>query len=138
MVKAYIDTDVILDLLQKRERFFDDAARIFVLLENGKARGYVSPLIFANLYYLLRKERGAKPALDALLRLKMLLRVLTIGDKAVQLALSSAFRDFEDALQYYAAVEHGLDCLITRNKKDYRGEDIPVYLPGEFLELIEQ
>jgi len=137
MKKVYIDSDVILDLLQKRKGFFDDAARLFTLLEKGTVRGYVSPLVLANLYYILRKDNGQKAALESLLRLRMLVKVLAIDEKTTDLALSSAFKDFEDAMQYYSAVGNSLDCLITRNKKDYKAADIPVYSPREFLDILE-
>lgn len=137
MKKAYIDTDVILDLLQQRKAFFAEASRLFAFLEKEAFRGFASPLTFANLYYVLRKDKGAKVALDALLRLKMLLKILPIGEKTIELALSSEFRDFEDAIQYYSAIESNLDCLITRNKKDFRSADIPVYHPREFLHILE-
>ena len=137
MKKVYIDTDVILDLLQQRKAFFADASRLFALIEKGIFRGFVSPLTFANLYYILRKDKGAKVAQDALLRLKMLLKIVPIGEKTIELALSSEFRDFEDAIQYYSAIEGNLDCLITRNKKDFKSADIPVYDPREFLDILE-
>ena len=137
MKKAYIDTDVILDLLQQRKAFFADASRLFTLIEKGIFRGFVSPLTFANLYYILRKDKGAKVARDALLRLRMLLKILPTGEKTIELALSSEFSDFEDAIQYYSAIEGNLDCLITRNKKDFKSADIPVYDPREFLDILE-
>lgn len=85
----------------------------------------------------MRKDKGVKTALDSLLRLKMLLKVCTVSEKTIELALSSTFRDFEGAIQYYSAVDNNLDCLITRNKRDYRATDIPVYLPKEFLDTLE-
>lgn len=137
MKKVYIDSDVILDLLQVRHPFHEDAHSLFALIEQGKLKGFVSPLIFANLFYILRKDCDNKGAVDRLIRLKMLLKVVTIGERTIELALSSSFTDFEDAIQYFAAVDCKADCLITRNKRDYKDSKIPVFLPGELLRILE-
>lgn len=136
MKRIYIDADVILDLLENRAGFFEDAAQLFTHVEKGEIRAFVSPLIFANLYYILRKGKGPKAARESLLRLKMLLKVVVINEKIIDLALSSTFTDFEDAIQYYSALENTCDCLITRNKKDYKESEVPVYSPREFLNIL--
>lgn len=137
MRKIYVDTDVILDLLQERHPFHADARSLFALFETGKLKGFVSPLIFSNLYYILRKDSSAKLAVDALLRLKLLLKIVSVGEKTISLALSSQVNDFEDAIQYFAAIECRADCLVTRNKKDYKDPEIPIFLPGELLSIIQ-
>ena len=136
MKKIYVDTDVIFDLLQERHPFHVDAHTLFAHFEDGSLRGYVSPLIFANLFCILRKDNGAKAAIESLLRLKMLLKIVTVGERTIELALSSHFTDFEDAIQYYTALDSGADCLVTRNKKDYRNTEIPIFFPGELLRII--
>ena len=133
MKKIYVDTDVILDILQERHPFHVDAQALFILFENGVLKGFVSPLIFANLFYILRKDNGSKIAIASLLNLRMLLKIVNIGEKTINLALSSHFSDFEDAIQYFSALDCGADCLVTRNKKDYKNTEIPVFLPGELL-----
>lgn len=137
MRKVYIDCDVILDLLQVRHPYHEDARSLFALIEKGKLKGYVSPLIFANLFYILRKDHENKGAVDRLIRLKMLLKIVTIGERTIELALSSSFKDFEDAIQYHAAIAGKVDCLVTRNKRDYKESRIPVLLPGELLRIVE-
>ncbi|MBD3345289.1 MAG: PIN domain-containing protein [Chitinivibrionales bacterium] len=136
--KIYIDSDIILDLLQVRHPFHDDAFSLFAQIENGIVKGFVSPLVFSNLFYILRKDGNNKSAVDSLIRLKMLLKIVSIGEKIIELALTSSFNDFEDAIQYFTAIECKADCLITRNKKDYKNADIPVLFPDECLKLITQ
>ena len=67
--------------------------------------------------------------------MKALLHVLTIDEKIVELALSSGFRDFEDAVQYYSALEENLEYLITRNKEDYKKTGIIVCNAREYLAI---
>jgi predicted nucleic acid-binding protein len=132
--KVFIDSDIILDLIQERENY-SDAVRLFSLIEENKVAGYVSPLIFANLFYILRKQDSNKFALQVLTRLKALLHILTINEKIIELALSSGFKDFEDALQFYSALEANLEYLITRNKADYKKTGIIICNAREYLAL---
>jgi predicted nucleic acid-binding protein len=134
MDKVFIDSDIILDLIQEREHY-SDALQLFTLLEENKIKGYVSPLIFANLFYILRKQESNKFALQVLIRLKALLRVLTINEKIIELALSSGFKDFEDAIQYYSALEENIEYLITRNKEDYKISGIIICNAKEYLAI---
>jgi len=135
MDKLFVDSDIILDLVQKREPHFQHAVELFTLFEENKIKGYVSPLIFSNIFYILRKLESGKFALDVLSRLKSLVTILTIDSKIVEMALSSGFRDFEDAVQYYSAIESNLDYLVTRNKGDYKKSGIIVCTAREYLAL---
>jgi predicted nucleic acid-binding protein len=134
MDRIFVDSDIILDLLQERENF-SDAAQLFALIEENKVKAYVSPLIFANLFYILRKQESNKFAMQILVRLKALLHVLTINEKIIELALSSGFKDFEDAVQYYSALEENVDFLITRNTEDYKKSRIIICNAKEYLAI---
>jgi predicted nucleic acid-binding protein len=134
MDKVFIDSDIILDLIQERDHY-SDAMPLFTLIEENKAKGYVSPLIFANLFYILRKQESSAFASHVLTRLKALLHVLTINEKIIEMALSSGFKDFEDAIQYYSALEENLEYLITRNKADYKKSGIIICTAGEYLAI---
>ena len=133
--KLFIDTDILLDLLLARVPHDVSAAQLFTLVESGKAKGYVSPLSFSNLHDILRRSLSHAEVLRHLRKLRLLMQVVALNDKVVDLALSSEFEDFEDALQYYTVVEHTMDCLITRNKKDYKHAAFPLYTAEEYLSI---
>lgn len=133
MEKVYVDTDIILDLLTKRNPFYRPAALLFSMAERKEVKVFVSPLIFANLFYILRKSGSPSIAVTTLKKLKLLVTILPIDDKIINLALSSSFTDFEDAIQYYTALEHDITCLITRNKKDYKNPAIAICTAEEYL-----
>ena len=137
MKNVFIDTDIILDLFSKRMPFYVHAALLFNLIDAGKLRGYVSSLIFSNLFYILRKEKSRKQAISILNKLKILVTVLPVDGKIIQLALSSGFNDFEDAIQYYTAKQHKIDFIITRNIKDYKLSDIQAITAAEFIKIIQ-
>jgi len=130
---VFVDTDIILDLLTRREPFYAAAAQLFSMVERGEQKACVSSLTFANLFYILRKELSAPKAIEVLKKLRQLVTVLPVDDRIVALALDGSFTDFEDALQYQTALSKGIACLITRNTKDYRKPVITVCTAEEYL-----
>jgi len=133
VITVFIDTDIILDLLTKREPFYPHAARLFSRVETKKLKACVSSLIFANLFYILRKETSAPTAIAILKKLRQLVTVLPVDDKIIAQSLDSGFSDFEDAIQYHTALSKGINYLLTRNVKDYRKPVITVCTAEEFL-----
>ena len=133
MDKVFIDTDIILDVLAKREPHFKFAAHLLSLADTGKIKIGVSSLTFSNLNYMLSKQFSSAEARKVLVRFKTLVQVLTVDDKIIELALGSNFKDFEDAIQYYCAINNNYKTLLTRNLKDYKAAKIPVMTAESFL-----
>lgn len=134
--RVFLDSDIILDLLLRRQPFFLAAEDLFLAIQEGRIEGCVSPLIFSNLFYILRQQISAPEALNALRKLKLLVRVLPVDDKIIDLALASSFKDFEDAIQYYTALAHDLVAVVTRNKRDYREAKLPILDARECMSLL--
>lgn len=135
MSRLLIDTNVVLDLLSRREGFYAEAAELFSRADKNELTLSISALTFANINYILTKQRSAKEARELLRKFKVLVEILTLDDKVTELALSDEnFPDFEDGLQYYSAIENHIDVIITRNKKDFKNSKIPVLTAKEFLE----
>jgi len=133
---VFVDTDIILDLLTKREPFYLHAARLFSKVESQKVTACVSSLIFANLFYILRKETSAASAVDILKKLRRLVTILPVDDKIIAHALDSGFNDFEDAIQYHTALSKRIPFLLTRNVRDYRKPVITVCTAEDFLATV--
>jgi predicted nucleic acid-binding protein len=133
MEKILVDTNVVLDLLGSREEFLQEAKELFTLGDKGDVKLYVSSLTIANTYYILSQHLKMTDARKVLRRFKVLVGVLSVDDKIVELSLDSDFTDFEDAIQYYCAIENGVDLIITRNQKDYKSSKIPVFSAKEYL-----
>ena len=133
----FVDTDVIFDLLAKREPFYDYSAKLFTLADKQELTICVSSLCFGNLNYILSRQKSATEARKILSRFKVLVKVLPVDDKVIELALNSDFRDFEDAIQYYCAIENGIKVLITRNLKDFKHARIAVLTAEEFVKQYE-
>jgi predicted nucleic acid-binding protein len=135
MKKLLIDTNIIVDLLAKRENFYRDAQRLFTLADEKNVLLFISSLTFVNTHYILSKYLNADEARKLLIKFKVLVEVLPLEDKIVELALASDFNDFEDAIQYYTALDNKLDIIITRNKKDFKISEIPVFTANEYLSI---
>ena len=133
MEKVFVDTDIVLDLLSNREPFYSHSAQLFSEADKGKIRIHVSSLTFSNLNYILSRQYSVDQSRKKLLKFKTLVTVLSVTDKVVELALSSDFKDFEDGLQYFTAIENNLKTLLTRNLKDYKTADITVMTAEQFL-----
>ncbi|RWX43797.1 putative nucleic acid-binding protein, contains PIN domain [Candidatus Electrothrix aarhusensis] len=131
--KVFLDTDVILDVLTEREPHFETAVELFLQIQDRTIQAYTSPVIVANILYILNKHLGRKKAIQSLIKLKSLVKVLNCGDRVIELALSSDFKDFEDSIQYYTALENNIDILITRNVKDYKTANITISTPLEYI-----
>ena len=131
-MNLFIDTNVVMDAVACRIPFADSAIRVFQMKSEGHQL-FVSDLTYANMVYSGRKIMERDTLYDSLIRLRQYITIVGVGEDAVDKALRLRPKDFEDALQYFAAKQANADYIITRNKKDFGFSDIPVLEPGEFL-----
>lgn len=137
MKNVLVDTDVILDFFFDRAPFSDYAEKVFSLCDTGVIKGFFTPVICSNAYYLLRRNASHAKVIAKLNQLMLLMEVLTVDRDTVLQALNSGFRDFEDALQNFAAVDCGnVDVILTRNVKDYSRSELGAMTPESYLKMI--
>ena len=138
MRKLFIDTNIVLDLLAKRPGFYTSAAKLFTLADKGQVELSVSSLTFANTHYIIVKQEGKEKAVQILRDLELVVDIIDLTGKIVRLALNDKnFKDFEDGLQYYSALENGMEVIITRNQKDFKHSKLPVMNADQFLKTIK-
>ena len=134
MDKVLIDTDVLLDFFFDRKPFAEFAGEILNLCEENKLKGYTTPVIICNVYYLLRKTANHDLIIEKIKQLLTLIDVLIMNKEVVLDSLNSGFKDFEDALQNFSAVKNGkINIVLTRNIKDYKKSDLAVLTPETYL-----
>ncbi len=138
MISAFLDTNVIVDYLVKRDRFYTDAAVILSLAKNKKIRLYVASLSFATASYLMEKHYhnnidSIKLAISNFIRL---CNVTVVDRSTAEFAIASSFKDFEDAMQNACALECKADYIVTRNPQDFDQSSLQVVEPNEFLEIL--
>jgi predicted nucleic acid-binding protein len=134
MTKLLVDTNILLDLLARRDPYYSGAAQVFSLADKEQLMLSVSSLSFSTVYYVLSKSYKANEARDILRKLKILVQVLSLNEKIIELALNdNSMVDFEDALQYHTALENSQDIILTRNQKDFKKSILPVMNADEYL-----
>jgi predicted nucleic acid-binding protein len=139
MKKVFLDTNIAIDLLTERVPFYNDAAKIFSLADNQAIELYCSALSIANIYYILFRNKSNKVANEALNELLELLKILPLNEKNIKYSLlNRSFHDFEDALQYFTALENQMDVIVTRNTTDFKAATFSVVTSNEFVEYYEK
>ncbi|MGB0430868.1 MAG: type II toxin-antitoxin system VapC family toxin [Bacteroidia bacterium] len=131
--RVFIDTNVMLDLLGERVPFYNEAAKLATLAEKGRLMIVVSPISFATVNYFISKYENAQIALDKLRKFKIISETSAINEQTIEKGLNSDFKDFEDALQYFCAIDSNCEAIITRNAKDFKKSVLPVMTADEYL-----
>lgn len=135
MKRLFIDTNIVIDLLSRREPFYTEAAELFSLADKKLVELSVSALTIANTSYALLRQMEANKAKSVLRKLRLILKIVPLDDKIVGLALNDdTFSDFEDGLQYFTAIENEQDLIITRNLKGFKSSKMPVMTAKQFIE----
>lgn len=133
MKKIFVDTNIIIDLLIKRDGYIA-SAKILALAKDNDVTLYSSVLTMANIAYILRKSFVGDGLYQQMMKLSNILCVSDLTKKQFEQAISLKARDFEDALQYYCAMDNSCDVIITRNKKDFTFSTITVLTPEEYFD----
>jgi predicted nucleic acid-binding protein len=134
MTRLLIDTNIVIDLLSEREPFYISAAQVFSLGDKGKLELSVNSLTFANTNYILSKQKSPQEVREILRRFRILVKVLSLNDKIIDLALNdSKFNDFEDGIQYYTALENEQDIILTRDLQGFKESKIAAMTADGFL-----
>lgn len=132
-MRAFLDTNIVLDLLGHRKPFFEPTAKLVTLAERNKLELVVSSLSLVTVSYILGKATSRKAALEKIRKFKTLVEVCNVGSDTIEKALAAGWPDFEDAVQHAAALQAGCRHIITRNIRDFKLAEIPVMSASEFL-----
>lgn len=137
-MRVLIDTCIIIDALQNREPFAENAQQIFLLAANRKFTGYVTAKSVTDIYYLLHRcTHNDKETRNMLNKLLIIFGIMDTAGEDCRHALISDVSDYEDAVMIETAKRSDADCIVTRNTKDYVHADITVYTPDEFISKIK-
>lgn len=131
-MNVFFDTNVVLDVLLKREPFYADSAALWTMAERGSIRGQVSAVSFTNVYYIVRRLRNARVARKTLVLLRDVFAPVACDAQVLDQAIDSSFADFEDAVQYFSAVRGRAACIVTRNPQHFPEQPLPAVTPVEF------
>lgn len=133
-MRALVDTCVIIDALQSREPFNRSAEAIFRLAAEGQMDGFLSAKSVTDIYYLTHRlthdDEKTREIISKILTLFDLVDTLGVDCKK---ALISQMSDYEDAVMAETALRLKIDCIVTRNVRDYRKAGLAVLTPEELV-----
>ena len=138
MQKIFLDTNVVIDFLGERKPFYESVAKILTLADNKKVKVFTSPTAISTTYYILTKFEGSKVALEKIRKFKLLCDISVMNSEVIDKAISSNFKDFEDAMQYFSAIATNCDLIITRNEKDFKSALIPILDCESYLQTLRK
>jgi len=137
-MRVLIDTCIIIDAIQSREPFKDDAQKIFLHVANRTFDGFITAKSVADIYYLTHRHTHCdEDTRKVLSKLFTLFGILDTTGLDCRKAISSEMSDYEDAIMVETAINNDIDCIVTRNTKDYSKASIAIHAPDEFLKIIK-
>ncbi len=137
MKRIFLDTNIIIDLLAEREPFYESAAKLATLADQKKIVLISSTLSFANVNYVLSKFDSSDLAMQKLRKFRILCEVASVNQEILDKALNSNFSDFEDALQYFSALQSKCEIIITRNGKGFKKSTLAIFTAEEYINSIQ-
>ena len=129
-----LDTNIIVDVALERQPHFEASQQVLLLVEQGQIEGYISASTFGDLYYIIRRSRGREWTTDFIDWLVTYCQIATVNEAVIRMALTSNFRDFEDAIQYSSAVVNQLDAIVTRNPQDFPVTTPRIMIPNQLIQ----
>jgi predicted nucleic acid-binding protein len=134
-MKIFLDTNVILDVLIKREPFYIESSKVLTLVNEKIVSGYISAITINNIYYILRKLRDKETAKNFIIEILESFEIISLTKDILSQANKISIDDFEDGIQFFSALYCGCDFLITRNDKDYPKLGIKIITPIGFITM---
>jgi predicted nucleic acid-binding protein len=134
MFKIFLDTNVALDLIANRDPFVHDSLPFLELVKKGEAHLFISEVSIGTIVYMAFDRLKLIDAEEKLIQFFDFGYVISGGKEALLNSIISDFKDKEDGIQYFTAIENDMDFFITRDKKDFKfAKEIRVLSPKEFF-----
>ena len=135
-VRVLFDTNVLIDFLLDRAPFAESAADLLSRADRGQIQGLACADSFTTIFYLVQKAIGRDAARRHISSLLSVLDVAPVNRATLEHAAESGMRDFEDAVVVESARQANVDCIVTRNERDFAGSRVTVHSPGALLALL--
>lgn len=135
-MKLFLDTNILIDVIANRKPWVDEALVLFELAKQQRLSLVVADFSFINLAYITRKFFSQKELYALFCDFCRYIEIVEVGREVIEKSFQNQWKDMEDCIQYLVAKRERVDYLITRNKKDFLGADIPILSPSDFLAMI--
>ena len=137
-MKLFLDTNVLLDLYEQREPFYDDVKKLQIMEAMGDAELWCSAKSFTDMFFIMRHRYGSEEIQRAFEHSLEFLRICSIDGSDVRGAVELRWKDFEDCLIDIAAQKTKADYILTRDASDFGQAKTKVMSPSAFLRLMEE
>jgi predicted nucleic acid-binding protein len=135
-LKVLFDTNVILDVLLQRHPYTVSAIKLMAAAETSQISGYLGATTVTTLFYLYAKASSSRDAKKTVDKLLQIFNIAPVNRNVLHAALTSNFKDYEDAVLHEAGVRAGVDCIVTRNIKDFSKAKLTVYEPDDLVNIL--
>lgn len=136
-MRVLVDTNIVLDFLLEREPFLQDAEMLFQAISSEQIVGYVTATTLTDIFYIARRHsQSVERARQAVTLTLAVVEICPVDRAVLEVALTSAVTDFEDAVQAICAITQGLDAIITRDTH-FSNALIPVLRVSQVLQQLE-
>lgn len=134
-MKLFIDANILVAVLNKEYPLFTHAARVLSLSGDKRFTLFTSPICFAIAFYFAEKKSGSTLAKK---KIALLADKIDIAENLkadiLKTTQNKKINDFEDGLEYYAALNSGCTCIVTQDKDDFYFSDLQVLTAEAFLQ----
>lgn len=138
MKNVFLDTNILIDFFADRKPFSLEAAKLLNYSLKKKINIYISAVSYNNIYYILRQSCSHNETIKMLAELNEWTEIIDVSKEVIKKSIKSDFRDFEDAIQYNCAKSlTKIECIVTRNSKDFKTSSLPILNPKEAVSIIE-
>lgn len=131
-MKILVDTNILIDYVCHRDKFYEAARDVFATAFTGNNQLFLTDLSYINCIYIAKHYDISS---DVLMKILQIIQtkcdLAVVNNDVMSSVLTSDWKDKEDALQYNAALVSQVDCIVTRNPKDFQNSTISVVLPTE-------
>ena len=136
-MKVLIDTNVILDVILKRQPSYDFSAKVLELADKG-VEEYISASAVTDIFYLAYRDLKDRDKVIGLMKdVLEIAKIISVSEKEIFNAFDLNWKDFEDAVQYSAALSNGIDIIVTRNMKGFSQAEVKICTPEEVIQFID-
>ena len=130
----FLDTNILVDIVANRFPFSKNAISIFDYCQRRKITMYSSSHSIATMHYIAKRMVDEKELRSIIADLLDTISIIAVTESILKKSLKSSHKDFEDAIQITAAQSiNTMDCIVTRDLKDFKNSEIKVFTPDEFL-----
>lgn len=138
MLDLFVDTNIVLDHVGRREPFYQLSRKVLLLGVVGEARTFINTNMLADMIYLLRKDYGSAGAQRLVRENLSFLQVVGVSPDDASMALKAEWSDFEDCLVARCAEKVQADFIVTRNVKDFSRSMVPAISPADLFAELER